>query len=291
MAERGRVRAALVATPGARAALVLLGVLLLLAVAAPVVVPYPPERPLDLIALKTQPPSWAHPFGTDPYSRDVLSRVVAGTRVSLGVAGVGVLLSALLGTAVGALAGALGGWVDQVAMRVVDVALAVPRVLLVLAVVALWGALPVGALVLLLGATGWFGLARLVRNELRALSATEWATATAALGVPAGRRILVHLLPALAPTVLAHATLGLPALIGLEAALSYFGLGVQPPTPSWGNVMLDGAGQVGQFWWLTLFPALAIIVATAATHIVGDALRSAFRDGQLGRMPLATPPR
>jgi peptide/nickel transport system permease protein len=274
MGDRFRQLWAILArTPGARAALALVGVLLVLALLAPAIAPYDAERSLDLLRLKLQPPSLAHPFGTDPFSRDVLSRVVAVT------------LATLMGTVIGALAGSLGGWVDALCMRLVDAAMAVPRVLLVITIVALWGSASIVALVLLLGGTGWFSLARLVRTEVRALVARDFVQAAQALGVTPQRRFTHHLIPHLMPLLLANATLSVATVIAVEAALSYLGLGVRPPTPSWGNIMLEGSGQVGQYWWLTLFPALATIVTVAALHTLGDGLRTAFSSRQLDPVP------
>jgi peptide/nickel transport system permease protein len=277
--------------PGARAAFVLVALLIALAVCAPWIAPYPADASTDVIASKLLAPSAAHPFGTDPFSRDVLSRVLVGARVSLGIAAVAVLVATAVGTCVGAVAGGLGGIADALCMRVVDVGLAVPRVLLVIAIVALWGAQSALALILLLGGTGWFGLARLVRNEVRALATRDFVRAASALGVPRAQRVVRHVVPHLAPLLIAHATLSTASVIALEASLSYLGLGVRPPTPSWGNIMLDGAGSVGQYWWLTLFPALATIVTVAALHTLGDGLRSAFSTGQLGPVRDVSPVR
>jgi peptide/nickel transport system permease protein len=286
MGDRFRQLWAILArTPGARAALALVGVLLVLALLAPAIAPYPAERSLDLLRLKLQPPSLAHPFGTDPFSRDVLSRVLVGARVALGIAVLAVALATLMGTVIGALAGTLGGWVDALCMRLVDAAMAVPRVLLVITIVALWGSASTIALVLLLGGTGWFSLARLVRTEVRALVARDFVQAAQALGVSPRRRFTHHLIPHLIPLLLANATLSVATVIAVEAALSYLGLGVRPPTPSWGNIMLEGSGQVGQYWWLTLFPALATIVTVAALHTLGDGLRTAFSSRQLDPVP------
>jgi peptide/nickel transport system permease protein len=278
VASVGRVWDRLGATPGARAALLLVLLIVGIALVAPWIAPYPATASTDLVTRKLLAPSAEHPFGTDPFSRDVLSRVLVGARVSLGIAGVAVLLSTVIGTLLGAIAGAAGGWIDMLCMRLVDVTLAVPRVLLVLAIVALWGAHSPVALVLLLGGTGWFGLSRLVRAEVRALARRDFMMAATALGVSRWRRLVRHVVPHLVPLLVAHATLASATVIALEAALSYLGLGVRPPTPSWGNIMLEGAGSVGQYWWLTLFPALATILTVAALHTLGDGLRVALGD-------------
>jgi peptide/nickel transport system permease protein len=276
-------------TPGARGALVLVLLLLALALVAPLLVATDAATMGDLVREKLQPPSPAHPFGTDPFARDVLTRMLFGARVSLGIAVLAVVLSTTLGTLVGAATAVAPPWVDELGMRLVDAAMAIPRVLLVVAVVALWGARSTTALVLLLGGTGWFALARLVRTEVRALVARDFVAAAAALGVTRRRRITHHVIPHLVPLLLTHATLAVATVIAVEAALSYLGLGVQPPTPSWGNIMLEANGQIGQAWWLILFPALATIATVAALQLLGDGLRSAFSDGQLGPVP-PTPP-
>jgi peptide/nickel transport system permease protein len=269
-------------TAGARTALVVVLCFAALALCAPLIAPHPPNDGLDLIALKNMPPSTDHLFGTDPGSRDVFSRVLVGSRVSLGIAAVAVTIATTLGTIVGLLAGLYGGWVDRLSMRLVDAAMSVPRVLLVVAVIAFWNSSSIVALMLLLGCTGWFSLARLVRSEVRTLASRDFVTAARAVGVSPIRRATHHLAPHLIPLLIAHATLSVASVIAVEAALSYLGLGVRPPTPSWGNIMYEGRGQVGQYWWLTVFPALATLSTVAAVHTLGDGLRTAFSSRQLG---------
>jgi peptide/nickel transport system permease protein len=228
------------------------------------------------------PPSSAHLFGTDGYGRDVLSRVMHGSRVSLSLSVAAVSLALLLGTAYGALAGLLGGTVDRLLMRVLDVALAMPRLLLLLAVTAFFPTrLPLTAFVILLGCTGWFDVARLVRGEVQSLMHRDFMLAARTLGVPLHQQLWGHLLPHLFPLLAVTATLNVASTITLEAGLSFLGFGVQPPTPSWGNIMLDGADALFANWWLTLFPGLAIILAVLTCHALGDALRDRFAGDQL----------
>jgi peptide/nickel transport system permease protein len=250
-------------------------VIIVVTIAAPVLAPYPPDTPLDIIGLKSQPPSWAHPFGTDPVSRDVFSRVLYGGRVSLLVAVLAILTATTVGTVYGAIAGYAGGWVDEIMMRVTDACLSIPRILLLLVVVALWNRLSVGALVLVLGLTGWFGVSRLVRGEVQGLRAREWVVAARGLGATGSRVLFRHVLPNIASPVIVWMALGIGSAILLEAGLSFLGLGVQPPRASWGTIMQDGADQIQALWWLSVCPGLAIVTTVMAVNAVADGLRNA----------------
>lgn len=256
----------------ARAASVVLLVLVVTALLAPWIAPYDPTTQPDIVRLKDLAPSLAHPFGTDPFSRDVLSRVIYGARVSLAVAALATGVAVTLGTAYGAVAGYVGGIVDTAMMRVVDALLAIPRVLLLIALLALWRSLPLWMLVVVLGATGWFGLSRLVRAQVLGIREREYVQAATALGASGWRIVTRHVLPNVLPTVIVAATLGIGQVIVLEAGLSYLGLGVQPPTASWGNIIQDGADQVGTLWWISLFPGLLIVTTAIACNALGDAL-------------------
>jgi peptide/nickel transport system permease protein len=238
--------------------------------------PFDPDRHLDIIALASRPPSVAHPFGTDIYSRDVLSRLVHGARISLSVACLAVLLSITVGTGYGAIAGYLGGRADAVMMRVIDALLSIPRILILLAIFALWGRVSLGALVLILGLTGWFATSRLVRAQVLALKTEDMVVAARALGARNRRILWRHILPGVTSTIVVAATLGIGHVIILEAGLSFLGVGVQPPTASWGNIISDGASNVGGLWWMSLFPGLAIVLTVMAFNIIGDALRDAL---------------
>jgi peptide/nickel transport system permease protein len=238
--------------------------------------PFDPNRQLDIIELASRPPSAAHPFGTDIYSRDVLSRLLHGARISLSVACLAVLLSITVGTGYGAIAGYLGGRADAVMMRVIDALLSIPRILILLAIFALWGRVSLGALVLILGLTGWFATSRLVRAQVLALKAEEMVVAARALGARNRRILWRHILPGVTSTIVVAATLGIGHVIILEAGLSFLGVGVQPPTASWGNIISDGASNVGGLWWMSLFPGLAIVLTVMAFNIIGDALRDAL---------------
>lgn len=267
--------------PGARLALAVLFTLGIAAVAAPLLARQDPAAQPDIVQAKYLPPTPAHPFGTDAYSRDVYSRVLYGARVSLGVAIAAVALAMTLGTLVGAAAGLSEGWIDALLMRLVDALLSVPRLLLVLALVATVGTLSPGGIVLLLGGTGWPAMSRIVRGEVRAIRAREFVLAARATGVPEWRLLVRHILPAVLPQVLVAGTLALATVIPLEAGLSFLGLGVQPPTASWGNIILEGADRPAATWWLLLFPGIAIIATVLAANSLGERLRDAVDPRQL----------
>ena len=236
--------------------------------------PYDPNR-IDL-ALASRPPSLSHPFGADIYGRDVLSRVVHGARISLSVGFLAVLLSITVGTAYGAIAGYVGDRADAVMMRVIDALLSIPRILVLLAIFALWGRVSLGALVLILGLTGWFATSRLVRAQVLSLKTEEMVVAARALGARHRRILWRHILPGVTSTVVVAATLGIGNVIILEAGLSFLGVGVQAPTASWGNMISDGVSNVAGLWWMSLFPGLAIVLTVMAFNIIGDALRDAL---------------
>ena len=250
--------------------LLLLSALVLAALTAPWIAPFDPAFQPDPIALALQPPSGAHLFGTDPYSRDVLSRVLFGARASLGIALLAVAVALTLGAAVGAIAALSGRWIDAALMRFADAMLAIPRILLLLLVVASTGPVRPWTLALVLGVTGWMVTARLVRQETRRLLATEYVKGAAALGVPPGRLWRVHILPGLLPTLAVAASLAFAAAVPLEAALSFLGLGVTPPTASWGNIILETEGRLLRAWWLLLFPMLAILLATLSANLIAE---------------------
>jgi peptide/nickel transport system permease protein len=262
-------------TPRGRAGAGLLLFFVLLAWVGPLVLP-DPFRQFGLVEEARQPPSTEHPFGTDDLSRDVLARVVSGARVSLAVAGLAVALSVTLGAGVGLVAGYLGGPVDAVLMRFVDGALAVPRLFLLLLVLAVPQRVPLAALILLIGTTGWFTTSRLVRAEVLRLREEAFVRAAEALGASRRRIIFRHLLVNTAGPLLVAATLGVGDVILLEAGLSFLGLGVQPPTPSWGGMILDARPLLEVAPWVGIFPGIAITLTVLATNLVGDALRDAI---------------
>ena len=242
------------------------------ALAAPLLSPFSPIEQPGPFDMRLLAPSWAHPFGTDVYSRDVLSRVLHGARISVAVGVGAACIAALLGTTVGLLAGTGPRWLDQGLMRGIDALLSVPRVLMLIALAASFGTLPVWALIVVLGGTGWFTLARLVRDGARAATHREFADAARALGVTRWRFAWRHVLPTLAGTVMVAAVLAVGNAIAIEAGLSYLGLGVQPPTPSWGTLIHDGTEVIGVAWWTSIFPGLAIVATVFACQSLASAV-------------------
>ncbi|HUF35006.1 MAG TPA: ABC transporter permease [Gemmatimonadales bacterium] len=271
------LRATLVAAwrdPRGRAGVLLLAVIAGIALAGPMLLPDPAVQ-IDPVNGANLPPGAGHWLGTDSLSRDVLSRVVSGARVSLAVAVVAVVLSVTLGAIVGLVSGYLGGAVDGALMRMVDAALAIPRLFLLLLVLAAAERLALPVLILIIGTTGWFGTARLVRGEVLRLREEAYVYAAEALGAARRRIIFRHLLPNTLGPLLVAATLGIGDVILLEAGLSFLGLGVQPPTPSWGGMILDAKPVLVAAPWAGIFPGLAIVITVLSANLFGDALRDA----------------
>ena len=254
----------------------ILAFLIIAALAAPLLAPFDPNRQLDIVHLKNQAPSWTFLFGTDVLSRDVWSRAVYGARVSLGIGALGALLAVSLGTLVGALAGYYQRWIDAVLMRGVDVGLALPRIFILLMAVALWDGLPFAALVLAIGLTSWFGTSRLVRAEVLSLRQRDFVVAARALGAGSGRVIFRHVLPNAAAPIIVSAALGVGNVLLLEASLSFLGIGVKPPDPTWGNMIADNASSIYTAPWSTLFPGLAISLVVMSLNAVADGVRDAL---------------
>lgn len=259
-----------------RIAVAALSTLLIVVVAAPAIAPYDPDAQPDIVHARNLAPSLAHPFGTDSYSRDVLSRTIFGARASLAVAALSVIVALTIGAAAGGVAGYAGGATDRWIMRVVDALLAIPRVVILLVVAAAMGPLLPWQLALVLGLTGWAGMSRIVRTQVRDIAAHEFVRAARAVGARPARIILTHVLPGAAPQVLVAATLAVAAVIPIEAGLSFLGVGVAPPVPSWGNIILEGYQQRFQQWWLILFPAVAIAGTVLAVNVVGERLRDSL---------------
>ena len=276
-----RLRTRLRRDPFLLAAVVFLAVIALIALLAPILAPYDPTAQFDITRLRTQPPSREHWFGTDPFSRDVLSRVIDGARVSLTVAFLAVLLASLLGTTYGAIAGFRGGALDTVMMRALDACIAIPRILLLLAVVALWGTLSAGTLVVVLGLTGWFSVGRLVRAEVLAVKERDFVAAARVAGSTSRRMLVRHVIPHVLAPVLVAATLGVANIIVVEAGLSFLGYGIPQPRASWGSIIRDGKDVIASAWWLSLFPGLALASTVLAVNVVADRLREALNPRQL----------
>jgi peptide/nickel transport system permease protein len=259
--------------PQGRVGALILLIVAVTAIVGPWVLPDPLSQP-DILA-GSMPPGLGHPFGTDQLNRDILSRVVTGARISLGVALLAVALSMTLGAAVGLISGYLGGVVDAALMRLVDGALAIPRLFILLLVLAVWERVPVLALILLIGATGWFATSRIVRAEVLRLREEAYVRAAEALGARRRRIIFRHLLPNVVGPLLVTATLAVGDVILLEAGLSFLGLGIQPPLPSWGGMILDSKEVLVSAPWAGIFPGLAIVITVLSANLFGDALRDA----------------
>jgi peptide/nickel transport system permease protein len=227
------------------------------------------------IAHRLQAPSLAYPLGTDDLGRDVLARILYGARISLLVGFVAVGIATSIGIVLGALSGYYGGWVDGLTMRFVDIMLCFPSFFLILAVIAflepsIWN------IMIIIGLTGWMGVARLVRAEFLSLRERDFVVAARALGASDSRLIFRHILPNALSPILVSATLGVAGAILTESALSFLGIGVQPPTPSWGNMLIAGKQTLGTAWWLSAFPGLAILVTVLGYNLLGEGIRDAL---------------
>jgi peptide/nickel transport system permease protein len=256
-----------------RLAMIGFAVIVVLAVVALLAPWICPKDPLaqNLIA-RLQTPSRAYWMGTDDLGRDVFSRLLLGTRTSLSVGFVAVGIELLIGVTLGLCAGFLGGKLDTVVMRLVDIMLSIPTIFLILAVLAFLGPNIYNVMVII-GLTSWPGLTRLVRGECLSIREREYIQAARIAGIPTSRILFVHLLPNVIAPILVTGTLGVAGAILTESALSFLGLGVQPPAPSWGNILTIGRDYLHIAWWLSLFPTLAILVTVLAFNLLGEGLR------------------
>jgi len=221
------------------------------------------------------PPGHKHLLGTDDLGRDVLVRMLYGARISLLVGFVAVGLSCLIGIALGSLAGYYGGWIDALIMRFVDIMLCFPTFFLILAVIAFLNP-SIWNIMIVIGLTSWMGVARLIRAEFLSLRQRDFVLAAQALGASDARLIFRHILPNAMSPVLVSATLGVAGAILTESALSFLGIGVQPPTPSWGNMLITGKQTLGSAWWLSVFPGLAILITVLGYNLLGEGIRDAL---------------
>jgi peptide/nickel transport system permease protein len=254
----------------------LIVILLMYAVAllAPAISRYSPDT--FNAGARSKPPSALHWLGTDRNTRDEYARLIVGARVSLTVGFTAVLIIMSVGTALGALAGFFGGWIDMIIMRFTDILLSIPQILLLISAAALFKE-SLKTTVIVIGLTSWPGAARLVRGQFLSLRNQEFVTAARAIGATPLQIIRRHLFPNTLAVIIVEATLWLSYAILLEAALSYLGLGVQIPTPSWGNMLQQGQTELlNGAWWLTLFPGLAIFITVLAFNLMGDGLRDAL---------------
>jgi peptide/nickel transport system permease protein len=241
-----------------------------LALFGPAISPY--DASSQELARRLEPPSAGHPFGLDELGRDILTRIASGARISLLVGLAVVSVSSVLGMFFGSVAGYFGGRVDDVISRVIDVLMAFPGILLAIALVAVLGPSLVNV-VLALSVIGWVGYARLVRGQALRAREFEFVQAARALGANPGRIVLKHVLPTAFPSVVVQATLGMAGAIIAEASLSFLGLGVQPPTPSWGTMLDAGRSHLFDAPHLTIFPGMAIAILVLGFNFLGDGLR------------------
>ncbi|MCM5560393.1 ABC transporter permease [Pleomorphomonas sp. JP5] len=255
--------------PTLLAGLILLSLFVVIALLAPLIAPFDPI--LQNGDLRLQPPSWGHPFGTDNFGRDIFSRVIWGARVDLQIAVIGVLFPFLIGTTVGTIAGYLGGKVDIAFMRFIDIILAFPFLVLMLSIIAILGP-GLKSFYIAMALVGWVSYARLIRAQMLVLKTVDYATAALSLGFSGPRIMFRHLLPnAIAGSVVFSMSDCVLVLLS-GAAISYLGLGVQPPIAEWGVMVAEGQSFITTAWWITLFPGLSIVTLAFGFSLTGDGL-------------------
>jgi peptide/nickel transport system permease protein len=253
--------------------LVIILSLAIIAMLAPFISPHEPTK-IDVYNVLS-PPGTTHPFGTDELGRDLLSRMIWGSRASLKVGFIAVGIAISIGTILGAIAGYYGGKVDAILMRFVDIMLAFPTFFLILAVIAIVEP-SISTIMIIIGLTGWMDVARLVRAEFLTLKERDFISAAKAMGANDSRLIFRHIIPNALSPVFVAATFGIAGAILVESGLSFLGLGVQPPEPSWGNILTSGKDNITVAWWLSLFPGLAILITVLSYNLVGEGLRDAL---------------
>jgi peptide/nickel transport system permease protein len=273
---RGRI-GLLMSQPAGAFGLVVVVLLLVTALLAGVVAPHDPF--LQSLDHRLLPPSWVNWFGTDELGRDILSRIIAGSRITVFICLLVAMIAAPIGLFVGACAGYLGGVVDTVLMRLTDVFLALPGLILALGVVAALGP-GIENTVIAVSITVWPSIARLARAETLTMRNADYINAMRVQGASNGRIILRHIVPNCIPSVIVRITMNMAGIVLAAAALGFLGLGAQPPTPEWGSMLATSRQFMSGYWWITLFPGLAILVVSLAFNLLGDALRDALEPRQ-----------
>ena len=257
------------------AGLIVMILLYAITLLTPLIAPFDPSVQGDIVATRYLAPSAENLMGTDRFGRDILSRTLYGARISLSIGFIAMAIGVGLGTLIGAVAGYFGGIIDSALMRFTDMMLAFPRLILLIVIIALFEP-SIFLVVVVLGLTGWMGIARIVRSEVLSLREREFVQAARALGMSDLRIIVRHVVPNTLAPVIVFATLLIGNTILVEAGLSFLGLGVQPPTPSWGNMISEGRDALLTAWWVATFPGLAIVFTVVAFNLLGDGLRDAL---------------
>lgn len=247
----------------------LIGFIILMAIFAPWVAPFDPIA--QNLAVKLQPPSWAYPFGTDNFGRDILSRIIWGARIDLQMGLIGVAFPFLIGTTIGAIAGYAGRAVDAVAMRIVDIVLAFPFLVLMLAIIAILKP-GLSSFYIAMALVGWVSYARLIRAQVLVLKSADFVLAARSLGYSHGRILFRHILPNVLTGSIVFSMSDVVLVVLNGAAISYLGLGVQPPTAEWGIMIAEGQNFITTAWWITAFPGLAIVVMALGFSLLADGL-------------------
>jgi len=244
-----------------------------LSIFAPLIAPYNPST-IDIKNILVGP-NYSHWLGTDDLGRDVLSRMIWGGRISLEVGFVAIGIATIIGIILGSLAGFYGGWIDSMIMRAVDIMLSIPTIFLILAVIAILEPSIINIMIII-GLTSWMEPARLIRAEFITLKEREFVMAAHAMGATDRRIIMKHVLPNGLSPILVSATMGIGGAILIESGLSFLGLGVQPPTPSWGSLLSAGKDNIEIAWWLSAFPGLAILITVLGYNLLGEGIRDAL---------------
>ena len=255
------------------AGIVIIIILIIIAALSPIIATHNPFE--GNILERLQPPTSNHLLGTDEIGRDVFSRMIYGARISISVGIIAVTISLIIGTFLGLISGYFGGKIDIIIMRFVDIMLCFPSFFLILMVIAFLEP-NIYNVMIVIGLTSWTGLARLVRGETLTIKERDFITAAKGLGLRKRRIIFVHILPNVISPVIVSSILGVGAAILVESGLSFLGLGVQPPTPSWGNILTSGKDYIHIEWWLSLFPGLAILITVLGWNLLGEGLRDVF---------------